>query len=125
MIDYQVYLGKQVTIDIDRPIGSLHPKHQYRYPLNYGYVPNTQAEDGSEIDVYLLDCQQPLTTANVVIIGVAIRHDDDENKLIASLDGSCPTLVEVKRQLWFQEQYFHTDYELITNSHTMVNVSKY
>ncbi|GGY56377.1 hypothetical protein GCM10011297_31460 [Bacterioplanes sanyensis] len=82
--------------------------------INYDYVPDTKAEDGSGIDVYLLGCQQPLTTASVVIIGVAIRHNDDENKLIASLDGSCPALAEVKRQLWFQEQYFHTDYVLVT-----------
>ena len=112
-VDYQQYLGKQLTIHIDRPIGSLHPRYQYPYPLNYGYLPGTKAEDSAEIDVYLLDCQRSLTTVEAVIIGIAIRHDDDENKLIATLNGRCPTLQEVEQQLHFQEQFFHTEYQLL------------
>ena len=34
------YLGKTVNIKIDRPIGSMHPKHpELIYPINYGYIP--------------------------------------------------------------------------------------
>lgn len=35
------YLGKKITIKIDRPLGTRHPKHNFIYLLNYGYVPNT------------------------------------------------------------------------------------
>ena len=35
-------LGKIVTVKIDRPIGSSHPKYtDMIYPVNYGYIPNT------------------------------------------------------------------------------------
>lgn len=35
------YLGKTVDIQIDRPIGSVHPEHPgLIYPVNYGHIPN-------------------------------------------------------------------------------------
>ena len=37
------YLGKEVSIIIDRPLGSKHPKHGFVYEVNYGYVPGTQS----------------------------------------------------------------------------------
>ena len=43
MVDY---LGKIVTVKIDHPMGSKHPKHGFIYPVNYGFVPNTKAADG-------------------------------------------------------------------------------
>ena len=48
------YLNKIVTIKIDRPMGSKHPKHGFIYPVNYGYVPNTISDDGEELDSYVL-----------------------------------------------------------------------
>ena len=35
------YLGKTITIKIDRPIGYIHKKENYSltYPINYGYIP--------------------------------------------------------------------------------------
>ncbi len=32
------FLGKKVTVTIDRPKGSMHPKHGFMYPVNYGYI---------------------------------------------------------------------------------------
>lgn len=34
-------IGKMVTVKMDRPMGSRHPKHNFIYPVNYGYIPNT------------------------------------------------------------------------------------
>ena len=48
------YLGKDVSIIIDRPLGSKHPKHGFVYRVNYGYVPGTQSADGEELDAYYL-----------------------------------------------------------------------
>ena len=36
------YIGKKVLIEIDRPLGSRHPKHNFMYMVNYGFVPNTE-----------------------------------------------------------------------------------
>ena len=56
------YLGKLVKVKIDRPLGSKHPKHNFIYPLNYGFIPNTIAGDGEEIDAYIIGEFEPLET---------------------------------------------------------------
>ena len=48
------FLNKIVNVKIDRPLGSKHPKHDFIYPVNYGYVPNTVSWDGEELDAYIL-----------------------------------------------------------------------
>jgi inorganic pyrophosphatase len=41
-------------IAIDRPKGSPHPRYpEVIYPLDYGYLENTTAPDGSGIDVWI------------------------------------------------------------------------
>ena len=48
------YIGKIVTVNIDRPMGSKHPKWNFVYPVNYGEVLNTKAPDSGGVDVYVL-----------------------------------------------------------------------
>ncbi len=63
------YLGKTVSISIDIPIGSVHPKHQdIVYPINYGFIPNVLG-DGEELDVYLLGVNTPVQeyTAKIIV----------------------------------------------------------
>ena len=31
------FLGKEVSVEIDRPLGTRHPKHGFMYMLNYGF----------------------------------------------------------------------------------------
>lgn len=45
------YLGKSVKIVIDRQLGSKHPKHDFIYMVNYGYVLNTISGDGEKLIV--------------------------------------------------------------------------
>lgn len=46
-------LLKKARIIIDRPKGSRHPRYKdFIYPLDYGYLENTKAPDGSEIDLW-------------------------------------------------------------------------
>ncbi len=45
-------IGDIVTVTIDRPLGSFHPKH--KDILNYGYVKGVPAPDSEEQDTYLL-----------------------------------------------------------------------
>lgn len=43
------YIGKAVTVTVDRPIGTHHPKHpEIVYPINYGYVEGLLGGDGEE-----------------------------------------------------------------------------
>lgn len=53
----EYYLGKFVTVKMDRPLCFKQPKHNFIYSLNYGFIPNTTSGDGEEIDVYIIgDC---------------------------------------------------------------------
>ena len=37
-------IGRTVTVTVDRPLGSYHPKHKdIYYPINYGYVKGIMA----------------------------------------------------------------------------------
>lgn len=102
------YLGKTVRIEIDRPIGTPHPKHpEIIYPINYGYIPNVYGGDGEELDVYILGIEEKLefdVTAN--IIGIVYRKNDVEDKLVAAPEGAVYTAEEIEKIIHFQEQFY-------------------
>lgn len=106
------FIGKKIAIHFDRPLGTKHPKFDWVYPVNYGFVPGTKAGDGMEIDVYYLSASEPLQDAEGTCIGYVHRLDDNEDKLIAT-DGSVPTLKEIEAALAFQEQYYK--HEIVLN----------
>lgn len=61
------YIGKAVTVTVDRPIGTHHPKHpEIVYPINYGYVEGLLGGDGEEQDVYILGVDKPINKASVL-----------------------------------------------------------
>lgn len=108
------YLGKIVSIKIDRPIGSEHPKHPgLIYPINYGYIPNVLGGDGEELDVYLLGVDVPVEEYTARVIGIVHRHNDVEDKLVAAPDGSAFNKDEISRAVHFQEQYYQSEIETI------------
>ncbi len=98
------YLGQKVLIKIDRPIGTFHKGTKYE--LNYGYIPETKAPDGEELDAYLLGIQTPLKEASGICIACVHRFDDDDDKLIISLDGTNYSDEEIEQAVYFQEQFF-------------------
>ena len=51
--NYKKILGQKIHVKMDRKMGERHPKYNFIYPVNYGYIPNTISEDGEEIDVYI------------------------------------------------------------------------
>lgn len=109
------YLGKAVTICIDRPIGYVHKKDSYSliYPVNYGYIPGVLGGDGEELDVYLLGVDVPVTEYTARIIGILHRRDDVEDKLVAAPEGVVFTATEIADAVRFQEKYYRTDVEAL------------
>lgn len=107
------YLGKTVNIKIDRPIGSIHPKHpDLIYPINYGYIPNVIGGDGEELDVYLLGVDVPVKEYTVKIIAIIHRHNDVEDKLVGVPEGQNFNKKEIASAVHFQEQYYESEIEL-------------
>ena len=108
------YLGKTVEIKIDRPKGYIHKKQNYSltYPINYGYIPDVIGGDGEELDVYLIGVNEPVDEYTAKVIGIAHRHNDVEDKLIAAPQGMAFTKEEVENQVRFQEQYYETEIEV-------------
>lgn len=100
------YLNKTVDIVIDRPLGSKHPKYGFQYPINYGYVPGTKADDGEEIDAYIIGIAEPLQVFRGRCIAIVHRKDDNEGKLVVAAEGSHFTAGEIEQAVQFQEQFF-------------------
>ncbi len=73
------FLNRIVSVKIDRPLGSRHPQYGFVYPVNYGYVPNTPAPDGDNLDAYVLGVFDPIETFTGRCIAIVHRlnYDDD------------------------------------------------
>ena len=108
------YLGKEVEIKIDRPSGSVHPKHKnIVYPINYGYIEGVIGGDGEELDVYLLGVNIPVTEYKATVIAVIHRLNDNEDKLVAAPRGMTFTKEQILKSVHFQEQYFKSEIEVL------------
>lgn len=108
--EHEYALGDPVTIKIDRPIGTEHPKHpDLVYPINYGYVPGLIAPDGEEQDAYVLGVKEPLTEFTGRLIAVIHRFDDVEEKWVLAPEGMTFTKEEIEEQTRFQEQYYQIE----------------
>ncbi len=107
------YLGKTVNIKIDRPVGSMHPKHPgIIYPINYGYIPNIFGGDGEELDVYLLGVDVPIKEYTARIIGIIHRRNDVEDKLVAAPEGLTFNQNKILQAVYFQEKYYESEIEI-------------
>ncbi len=102
------YLGKEVSIKIDRQLGSKHPKHGFMYMLNYGFIPNTISGDGEELDCYLLGEFEPVSESKGKVIAIIHRTNDDDDKLIVSKNGKEYSDAAIRALTEFQEQYFES-----------------
>ena len=103
---WEKYLGKAVNVQIDRPLGSRHPKHGFIYEVNYGYIPNTISGDGEELDAYVLGINSPITEFTGKCIAVIHRTNDNDDKLIVVPQNLLLSHQEIEKQICFQEKWF-------------------
>lgn len=101
------FMGKNITVMIDRPIGTIHPKHPgLIYPINYGYIPEVIGGDGEELDVYIIGVKETLKTFNGKVIGIVHRTNDVEDKLVAAPSNMIFNREEIANLVRFQEQFY-------------------
>lgn len=102
-----VAIGQKVFVQIDRPLGSVHPVHDdIVYELNYGFVPGVMAGDGEYQDAYVLGVDEPLEQFNGVLIAIIHRHNDVEDKWVVAPEWYVATDEEIIEKTYFQEKYF-------------------
>ena len=103
------WLGQRVTVRVDRPLGSRHPRWGFVYTVNYGYLPGVMAPDGEELDAYVLGVEEPLQEFTGCCIAIIHRlDDDDDDKLVIVPEGTALTDDEIRALTRFQEQFFES-----------------
>lgn len=112
------FIGKEVEIKIDRPLRSKHPKHGFIYEVNYGFVPDTKAPDGEEIDAYLLNVNEPVETYKGKCTAVIHRLNDADDKLVVvPISVTDVSDEEIRKSTHFQEQFFTSEIIRKTDEH--------
>lgn len=102
------FIGKIVEVQMDRPLGTRHPKHGFIYCVNYGYIPNTVSGDGEELDAYLLGVFEPVQNYIGKCIAVIHRTNDDDDKLVVVPESKNYTDEEIRVLTEFQERFFES-----------------
>ena len=100
-------IGENVEVYIDRPIGSIHPKHKdIIYPLNYGYIKEITSVDGEYQDAYVLCEDNEIEYCYGKVYAVLERENDLEDKLIITTKNKDYTNDEIVEKVKFQERFF-------------------
>ena len=102
------YIGKELTVIIDRPMGSKHPEYEFIYPINYGFLPNTINKDGEEIDCYILGVFEPVKEFNGKCIAIIHRINDEDDKLIIVPEDKEYSNDAIRALTEFQERFFES-----------------
>ena len=110
-VSYKDFLGKKVKVVMNRPMGSKHPKWNFIYPINYGYVPNTISGDGEELDAYIVGIFEPVEEYEGKCIAAIHRLDDDDDKLVIAPEEKIYTKQQIEALVEFQERFF--EHEII------------
>ena len=110
-VSYKDFLGKKVKVVMDRPMGSMHPKWNFIYPINYGYVPNTISGDGEELDAYIVGIFEPVEEYEGKCIAAIHRLNDDDDKLVIAPEEKIYTKQQIEALVEFQERFF--EHEII------------
>ena len=103
------WIGRTVTVKVDRPLGSRHPEHGFDYPLNYGSIPGAPGVKGGALDAYVLGVFEPVREFTGVCIAVVHRTDHRDDQLIVVPEGRSYSDVQIRRLTDFQEQWFTSE----------------
>lgn len=116
-----VWLGKTVTITVDRPIGTVAEDANEPYAANVGYLPGVLSPNGERQTVYLVGVERPVSRYTGRVVAALYRENGSENALIVSPVGQKPHQATIMEKVWFRESpYTHTMEHLYHHSCGMV-----
>jgi len=125
------YLNKIVHIEMDRPLGSFHPKYGFKYEINYGFVPNTVSGDGDAIDAYVIGVNEPLEEFDGKCVAIICRSEEEDDKLVVIPEELGDISDEkIIKATSFQEKHYQITiyrqlYRYIYMSHDFVGMGSY
>lgn len=102
------FIGKNVNVTIDRQLGTKHPKWDFVYEANYGFIPETISSDGEELDAYLLGVDKPVESGEGKVVAIIHRTNDADDKLIVSADSNDIDNETIRDATNFQEKFFES-----------------
>ena len=98
------FLGQNVAVTMDRPLGSRHPEQGFFYPVNYGYIRGVEAPDGEELDAYVLGVFEPVEEFTGRCIAVIHRTDEEDDKLVVVPPDVLYSDAQIRALTEFQER---------------------
>jgi inorganic pyrophosphatase len=98
---------------MDGPLGSKHSRFGFTFEANYGYIPNTKAPDGDELDAYYLGVGEPLERAKGKCIAIIHRFTDDDDKLVVVPEGVELSDQEIKDAVSYQEKWTGSKWKVV------------
>ncbi len=109
-MDYsKKYLRQEITVKMDRPMGGKHPKWNFVYPVNYGFIPGTKAPDGEELDAYVLGVFEPKKEFTGICIAIIHRTNDNDDKLVVAPKDKDYSDEQIRALTEFQESFFESE----------------
>ncbi len=101
--DIRQLIGKNVTVKIDRALGTMHKG--FIYTLNYGYIEGIIAPDGECLDAYVLGVSKPVREFTGRCIAIIHRTDEDDDKVVVAPEGEEYSDEQIKAMTDFQERF--------------------
>jgi inorganic pyrophosphatase len=88
-------LIRENGITIDRPKGTVHPRFpDLIYPINYGYINNTQSQDGEGIDVFL-GADDGIGVVGIICTVDTVKRDSEVKVLYKCTEDNIQTALKM------------------------------
>jgi hypothetical protein len=101
-VDRKYYLGKSISVLVDRPIGS--KDFGCVFPVNCGFIPINFYGKYVEMTTYILGVETPLHIYKGVAKAVIHRLDEDKDFLVVMPKEVEMTDQQIRQKVSFQEQ---------------------